>query len=97
MSSIMRVIDLGRQGYGAVLELQRRLCRERIDRTEPDDVLLLVEHDPVVTLGRGTRSTSLPLEPDLLRARSAIRRTSPRSQAGSPSSSGAPSMRSHAT
>jgi len=67
--SSLRVIDLGRRGYGAVLELQRRLCRERIDRTEPDDLLLLVEHDPVVTLGRGTRSTSLPLEPDALRAR----------------------------
>lgn len=27
------------------------------------DLLLLVEHEPVVTLGRGTRATSLPLAP----------------------------------
>jgi lipoate-protein ligase B len=32
-------------------------------------MLLLVEHEPVVTLGRGTRATSLPLGPDELRGR----------------------------
>jgi lipoate-protein ligase B len=33
------------------------------------DVLLLVEHEPVVTLGRGTRATSLPLAPAELERR----------------------------
>ena len=34
-----------------------------------EDLLLLVEHDPVVTLGRGTRPTSLPLAPAELERR----------------------------
>jgi lipoyl(octanoyl) transferase len=36
---------------------------------EADDLLLLVEHDPVVTLGRSTKPTSLPLPPEALRER----------------------------
>jgi lipoyl(octanoyl) transferase len=57
------VQDLGRRGYAEVLELQRSLCRRRVDGEITDDVLLLVEHEPVVTLGRGTRAPSLPLAP----------------------------------
>ena len=63
------VADLGRQPYGEVLELQRRLCRARQTGALAEDLLLLLEHDPVVTLGRGTRETSLPLSPDALRQR----------------------------
>jgi len=55
--------------YGEALALQRRLCRARIDGALDHDVLLLVEHPPVVTLGRGTRQTSLPLAPALLEQR----------------------------
>jgi lipoyl(octanoyl) transferase len=55
------VHDLGQRGYAEVLELQRRLCRQRIAGESDEDVLLPVEHDPVVTLGRGTRAESLPL------------------------------------
>ena len=55
------VQDLGRRAYGEVLELQRSLCRQRIAGEIGEDLLLLVEHDPVVTLGRGTRPGSLPL------------------------------------
>lgn len=65
----LRVVDLGRRPYGPVLALQRALCRARRDGALADDLLLLVEHDPVVTLGRGTRAESLPLAPDALRAR----------------------------
>ena len=65
------VHDLGRRPYADVLELQRRLCRARVERRHDEDILLLVEHDPVYTLGRGTRESSLPLAPDLLRARGA--------------------------
>ena len=53
--------DLGRRGYAEVLELQRSLCRRRVDGEITEDVLLLVEHEPVITLGRGTRAPSLPL------------------------------------
>jgi lipoate-protein ligase B len=61
MMSRLIVQDLGRRAYGEVLELQRALCRQRITGESDEDILLLVEHDPVVTLGRGTRAESLPL------------------------------------
>jgi lipoyl(octanoyl) transferase len=61
MMSRLIVQDLGRRAYGEVLELQRTLCRQRLAGEIDDDILLLVEHDPVVTLGRGTRAESLPL------------------------------------
>jgi lipoate-protein ligase B len=63
----LRVIDLGRQGYAETLELQRRLCAERGSPDHAlDDVLLLVEHEPVITLGRATRASSLPVSPDAI-------------------------------
>jgi lipoate-protein ligase B len=52
-----------------VLELQRHLVRARLAGDVPDDLLLLVEHEPVVTLGRGTRQASLPLPEPVLRER----------------------------
>lgn len=63
------VVDLGRRPYGEVLELQRDLCRRRMSGDLADDLLLLVEHEPVVTLGRGTREASLPLPVDAIRRR----------------------------
>lgn len=69
MSAPLVVVDLGRQSYGTTLELQRSLCRRRVEGTLAEDILLLVEHDPVVTLGRGTRASSLPLPPAALAAR----------------------------
>jgi lipoyl(octanoyl) transferase len=61
MTHRMVVQDLGRQPYALVLQLQRDLARRRIEGELTEDLLLLVEHEPVVTLGRGTRSESLPL------------------------------------
>ena len=52
------MVDLGRRRYGEVLELQRTLCRRRLDGLLDQDLFLLVEHHPVVTLGRGTRAAS---------------------------------------
>jgi lipoyl(octanoyl) transferase len=63
MTAPLRVEDLGVRPYSEVLELQRELRRRRIQGDLDEDVLLLVEHPPVVTLGRGTRQTSLPLAP----------------------------------
>lgn len=57
----LRVVDLGRRPYGEVLDLQRRLCRARLAGEVTDDLLLLVEHESVVTLGRGWQPASLPL------------------------------------
>ncbi|HZE74457.1 MAG TPA: lipoyl(octanoyl) transferase LipB [Gemmatimonadales bacterium] len=69
MSPPLSVLDLGRRPYGEVLELQRALARRRLAGELADDVLLLVEHNPVVTLGRGTRAASLPLTPEQLTRR----------------------------
>lgn len=68
-SAALLVADLGRRGYAEVLELQRSLARRRADGELTDDLLLLVEHEPVVTLGRGTRPDSLPIDPAELRRR----------------------------
>lgn len=68
-SSSIRVIDLGRRPYDEVLTLQRRLCRERVEGLRHQDLLLLVEHDPVVTLGRSTKTSSLPLPVEELAGR----------------------------
>jgi lipoate-protein ligase B len=63
MTARLVVQDLGRRHYGEVLDLQRGLCRQRISGEIHEDILLLVEHEPVVTLGRGTRPGSLPVPP----------------------------------
>jgi lipoyl(octanoyl) transferase len=69
VSRRLLVADLGPRAYAEVLELQRGLCRERMEGERHDDVLLLVEHEPVVTLGRGTRPSSLPISPAVLTSR----------------------------
>ena len=68
MNRVLEVRRLGRIPYAEALELQRRLADERIAGAIPD-TLVLLEHPPVVTLGRGTKASSLPLDPDALRAR----------------------------
>jgi lipoate-protein ligase B len=59
---------LGLRDYGEVLELQRRLARARMAGAVPD-LLLLVEHPPVITWGRGTRPEHLLATPEDLRRR----------------------------
>ena len=63
------VADLGVVPYGAALERQRGLAEDRIAGRLADDLLLLLEHPPVVTLGRGARVSSMPIAPELLRRR----------------------------
>jgi lipoate-protein ligase B len=67
--TLLRIEDLGRRPYAEVLELQRDLRRRRIEGELSEDVLLLVEHPPVITLGRGTRASSLPIAPAELERR----------------------------
>jgi lipoate-protein ligase B len=56
--------------YAEILELQRAAAAARISGEIPQDLLLLVEHPPVVTLGRGARDPShLTASPALLAAR----------------------------
>jgi lipoate-protein ligase B len=51
----MRVLRLGKVGYGAAVEIQLRLLEARRAGEVPD-TLLLLEHPPVITCGRGTRA-----------------------------------------
>lgn len=59
-------VPLGRVPYAEALELQRALARDRISGAIPQDVLLLVEHDPVVTLGRSSKGKHLLASPEFL-------------------------------
>ena len=60
------VVDLGSLPYAAALELQRDVARRRITGEIAEDVLLLVEHPPVVTLGRTAKGNNLIASPDFL-------------------------------
>jgi len=67
--SRLDVVHLGLRSYGEILELQRAVARARIARDVEHDVLLLVEHHPVVTLGRTAKAANLVATPELLAAR----------------------------
>jgi lipoyl(octanoyl) transferase len=64
------IAHLGLRPYGEVLEVQRAAAAARITGEIPQDVLILVEHPPVVTLGRGSHEpTHLVASPTLLESR----------------------------
>jgi lipoate-protein ligase B len=63
------VVDLGRRSYAGVLALQRELAKARIAGLVDEDVLLLVEHEPVITLGRSSKAAHLLAAPEYLRQR----------------------------
>ena len=65
MSELL-VADLRTARYADVLELQRDLARRRITGEIAEDVLVLVEHPPVVTLGRTAKSANLIASRELL-------------------------------
>lgn len=73
MSRVLYCVDLGGMRYAEALELQREVARLRISGAIEQDVLLLVEHPHVVTLGRavksGAGSATLTASPQLLAAR----------------------------
>lgn len=60
------IVDLGTRPYAEALELQRNVARDRISGAVPEDVLLLVEHPPVVTLGRASKEKNLISSPAFL-------------------------------
>ncbi len=69
MSTELGVVGLGRMAYAEALELQRRLARDRIAGTIGRDLLLMVEHPPVVTLGRSFHEQHLTTPRERLAAR----------------------------
>jgi lipoyl(octanoyl) transferase len=56
---------LGRRKYEPVLALQRELFAAR-QRGEIEDTVLFVEHEPVITVGRGTKTGHLLASPEVL-------------------------------
>ena len=63
------VADLGTLPFVEALELQRAVARARISGAIAEDVLLLVEHPPVVTLGRSTKAHHVVTPAAVLAAR----------------------------
>lgn len=63
------VVDYGLRGYAEMLDLQRAAARARISGEIDQDLLLLVEHPPVVTLGRSSKDAHLLSDPEALRGR----------------------------
>lgn len=63
------VMNLGVRSYAEVLAFQRDVAAKRISGEIPQDVLLLVEHPPVVTLGRRKEDNKLPVSEAFLRER----------------------------
>lgn len=71
----IKLIDLGRRGYREVWELQEKLLEETKDRKQRRETganhLLLVEHDPVYTLGKSGNEANLLISSIQLRAKQA--------------------------
>lgn len=63
------VLDLGLRSYAEALSFQRSLAAARIAKRVAQDVLVLVEHPPVITLGRSTKAGNLLASEALLAAR----------------------------
>jgi lipoyl(octanoyl) transferase len=63
-----RAIWLGRRRYEPVHELQRQLHEAR-GLGHVGDIVLLVEHEPVITLGRGAKDEHVLLASEALRRR----------------------------
>jgi lipoyl(octanoyl) transferase len=65
----LHVVHLGLVPYARALELQRAVARARISGAISHDVLLLLEHPPVVTLGRSSKAQHLVATPAMLAER----------------------------
>ena len=60
---------LGRVAYRDAAALQEELRRRILDGDDAAETLLLLEHDPVITLGRSAREAHVLARPDELAAR----------------------------
>ena len=65
---LTRLVDLGRRPYREVWALQREIHAAVAEGREPD-TWIVVEHEPVVTLGRNARAHNVLASHELLAAR----------------------------
>jgi lipoyl(octanoyl) transferase len=63
-----RAVWLGRRRYAPLHDLQKQLVEARV-RGEIGDTILLLEHEPVITLGRGANPGNILLDAGALSAR----------------------------
>ncbi len=70
--SPIRAVWLGRRAYEPIHALQKRLVEARV-RQEARDVMLLLEHEPVITLGRGADPSNVLFTDEVLAARGVTR------------------------
>jgi lipoyl(octanoyl) transferase len=63
----IRIAKLGRVDYQESLELQEKLMKE-IQSGEGEDILLLVEHPPVLTLGRSGKYNNVIVSEEVLKS-----------------------------
>jgi lipoyl(octanoyl) transferase len=54
---VLEVVEAGLVPYAEALDWQRSLAQARIEGRIPHDLLLLLEHPPVVTLGRNSQQS----------------------------------------
>jgi lipoyl(octanoyl) transferase len=66
--NLISVIQLGTVDYGPGLRLQQQLIALRKEE-KIGDVLLLLEHSPVITLGRNAKAANVVASPELLAQR----------------------------
>lgn len=66
---LLYTLDLGLTPYDTAWALQKRAAAARISGELPEDLLILVQHPPVVTLGRSTKPGHLLASADFLEAR----------------------------
>ncbi|PZR57524.1 MAG: lipoyl(octanoyl) transferase [Candidatus Meridianibacter frigidus] len=67
-TSKTRLLDLGRRPYREVWDLQHRI-HERVASGKNSDTWIVVEHDPVITLGRNARQQNVLLSREMLASR----------------------------
>lgn len=66
---LLNVVNLGTMRYAEALDYQREIARQRIAGELDQDLLLLVQHPPVVTLGRSSKQKNLVSSPEFLASR----------------------------
>lgn len=63
---MINTLDLGKRDYKEVWDMQRELHLKRVDGEIPD-TLILVEHNPVVTIGKSGKSENIKMPVQMLK------------------------------